>query len=305
MRSDRKGLQNKIKGIVDFLVTPFDVKDWRRLDEEGLRSNTKFLNDAGVNVLVPCGGMGEISQLTLEEHRRTIEIVVDENKGKALVFPAVGLGTKRAIELASFAERVGAEGILVFIPPWIPYSDEGAYRYIESVARSVQVGVMIMKSPDSNLSIEVINKLVRTCSNVVAVKFEPGGDEIGILNDMIRKADGDVAWVVNTHHDGQLAPHFHMAGADAFMDAIPNFAPRFDLEMYSALVSRDYKKASDIQWRLARVARLMKLMGGVTLVKEAMNLVGLHGGSFRPPMLPATNSQKEQIEQALHELKLM
>ena len=122
------------------------------------------------------------------------------------------------------------------------------------------------------LSAHTINRLAQI-SKVVAVKFEPGGNELRAFNDPVRSVDDRVAWIANPHHERQLASKFHKKGADAFMDAIPNFAPDLDLEMYRNLARNDYLKAKQIQTRLAGVATLITRIGPLAVVKEAMNMV--------------------------------
>jgi hypothetical protein len=64
-------------------------------------------------------------------------------------------------------------------------------------------------------------KRLAEIDNIVALKFEPGGNELALFNDMIKTVGKKIAWIVKTHHKGQLAPHFHMAGADAYMALSP------------------------------------------------------------------------------------
>lgn len=109
-------LMTEIKGIMAFLITPFDANSWRRLDEEGIRGNVRFFSEKRVNVLVPCGGLGEITQLTLDDHKMAIKAVVEESS-RSLVVPGVGPATKLGITVAKYAETVGADGVLVFPPP--------------------------------------------------------------------------------------------------------------------------------------------------------------------------------------------
>ena len=74
----------KPEGIYPALVTPF-TDDGKQVDEERLRNLINFCIEMGVNGLVPCGTTGEFVNLTVEERKRVIKIVVDEANGKVPV----------------------------------------------------------------------------------------------------------------------------------------------------------------------------------------------------------------------------
>ena len=295
--------KDDIKGIVNFLTTPYDINDWKLLDEDGLRRNTKFQSENGVQVLVPCGGLGEITQLTVEEHKKVIKTVVDEAQ-KSLVLPGVGPSTKRGIMISRYAEEVGADGVTVIRPDLVTLTQEGIFRHIKVIAEAVNIAVVPISYPGSLLYPETVKRLAEI-DNIIALKFEPGGNELALFNDMVKTVGKKIAWIVKIHHEGQLAPHFHMAGADAYMDLVPNFAPKPVVEIYDSLMKNDYSKVKEIQHQLAPLNKLVSSMSSKTFTKEAMNLVGLAGGSFRPPNLPATEEQKEMIRKELEKLNIL
>src|ERR1035438_4234861 len=65
------------------LVTPF--RRDQSLDEETLRKLVRRQIDGGINFLVPCGTTGESPTITLAEHLRVVEIVLEEARGKVPV----------------------------------------------------------------------------------------------------------------------------------------------------------------------------------------------------------------------------
>ncbi len=73
----------EIKGIIPALVTLFTKHD--ELDEDGLRWVVKNAVTSGVHGLIVSGSLGEFPNLSEQERRRAIEIVVDETNGKVPV----------------------------------------------------------------------------------------------------------------------------------------------------------------------------------------------------------------------------
>ena len=96
------------EGTYVAMVTPFDEK--RNIDEEGFRSNINYLIEKGVNGLVGAGTTGESATLNHEEHRKIIEILVDEVDGRVETIAGTGSNsTVEAIDLTRFAQDAGAD----------------------------------------------------------------------------------------------------------------------------------------------------------------------------------------------------
>ena len=72
------------EGTYVAMVTPFT--DDGNIDEEGFRSNINYLIDKGVTGLLGAGTSGESATLTHEEHRKVVEILIDEVGGKRNIY---------------------------------------------------------------------------------------------------------------------------------------------------------------------------------------------------------------------------
>lgn len=103
----------ELRGILAAVVTPFTA-DASAIDEDNLRQQVERLIAAGIHGLVPTGSTGEFSSLTPEEHRRVIEVYVDATAGRVPVIAGIGtLTTRGTVELAQFAEKAGADAVMV------------------------------------------------------------------------------------------------------------------------------------------------------------------------------------------------
>jgi len=95
------------RGCYVAIVTPF--KDDGSLNEEGLRSNIDFLISNGVSGIVPCGTTGESATLSWDEHKRVVDIAVEQAKGRVQVIAGAGSNnTNEAIEAARHAQKKAA-----------------------------------------------------------------------------------------------------------------------------------------------------------------------------------------------------
>ena len=102
------------KGSIVALITPF------KNDALDTNNYIKLLNhhiEKGTNGVVPAGTTGESPTLTHDEHKKVIEISVKECKGKIPVIAGTGSNsTVEAIELSKYAEKSGADGLLIVTP---------------------------------------------------------------------------------------------------------------------------------------------------------------------------------------------
>ena len=96
-----------LSGAMTALITPF--RDGR-LDEARLKEQIERQIKGGVSGIIPVGTTGESPTVSVEDHRRVIEIAVQTAAGRCKVIAGTGANaTSEAIELHEFAKSVGAD----------------------------------------------------------------------------------------------------------------------------------------------------------------------------------------------------
>ena len=89
------------------MVTPFTSDG--TVDERSLRSFVDWQITSGVHFLVPCGSTGEAATMTTDEHRRVVEITVEQTAGRVpVVAGAASNDTAKAIALSRMMEKMRA-----------------------------------------------------------------------------------------------------------------------------------------------------------------------------------------------------
>ena len=125
-------------GVGTALVTPFTASG--ALDEPAIRRLTRRQVEAGIHVLVPCGTTGETPTLSADERRRTVELVVEENAGRALVLAgAGGYDTREVIQTVVEMARCGADGIRSVTPYYNRPTPEGLFEHCKAIADSTSL----------------------------------------------------------------------------------------------------------------------------------------------------------------------
>src|SRR3954469_17410248 len=121
----------RLSGSMTALVTPF--RDGA-FDEETFRAHVAWQIENGTHGLVPVGTTGESPTLSHAEHKRVVEICVDEARGRVPVIAGAGSNnTAEAIDLARHAEGAGADAVLVVTPYYNKPTQEGLYQHYKAI----------------------------------------------------------------------------------------------------------------------------------------------------------------------------
>src|SRR5436190_20229232 len=166
------------KGAITAMVSPFKSN---RLDEGRLREQIEFQISGGIDGLVPVGTTGESPTLDFPEHERVIELTVQFAKKRVPVIAGTGANsTKEAIELHSFAKKVGADACLSVNPYYNKPTQEGLYRHFMTLADKVELPIILYNIPGRTgitMSPQTVARLFEH-PNIVAIKEATGSLDI-------------------------------------------------------------------------------------------------------------------------------
>src|SRR5437660_8875748 len=139
-------MRRPFTGVGTALVTPFTKNG--DLDEAAVRRLARRQIDAGVHFLVPCGTTGENPTLTVAERIRTVEILVDEAKGRVPILAgAGGYNTKEVIRLADEMKQAGASGLLSVTPFYNKPTQEGLFQHYRAIAENSGLPIIVYHVP--------------------------------------------------------------------------------------------------------------------------------------------------------------
>jgi len=327
MGRNLKELKDKIKGVVHLVMTPFDEAG--QLDRNALKTCVNKVaerlegEDA---VFITTASTGEFYAMSDEECKEVIQITVEEVAGRFPVFAGTGRsGTRRTIELSQYAQEVGADGVMVLNPYYQPVTEEGLYRHFKTLAENIDIGIMIYNNP-AMTKLWIAPHLMARLSkidNIIADK-ETISDAAAYYW-MQRAVDPDD--MVILCGIGQLVyPFFAVFHCPGFVTELTNFAPEIALGFYKAAMRRDFDGLVELADRLAPYyefrAEILKKRSRVpsilspllatndfvlahSVIKEAMNLTGLPGGTVREPLEKLTAGEKEQLRKVLQQIGVL
>src|SRR2546425_6393745 len=176
----------RLTGCGTALVTPFTKSG--EIDERSLRSFVDWQIAGGVHFLVPCGSTGEAATMTTAEHRRVVEITVEQAAGRVpVVAGAASNDTKKAIALSREMESAGATHLLHVSPMYNKPPQRGIVAHFEAIARETTLPIVVYNVPGrtgGNIEARTTLALARI-STVIAVKEASGN--LGQITDILRQ----------------------------------------------------------------------------------------------------------------------
>ena len=322
-------LQNNLRGVLAFTPTPFTAAD--TLDGDGLARHVDFLCRSGVHAVFVCGGVGEFFALDAAEYRSCIRIAVEAAARRVPVIAGIGHDTRTACDLAAYAEKVGADGLLVHpfyfaVPP-----DDGIVRHYRALASASTLGMVVYHTREAVYTPALLARLAEIPS-VAALKDEVG--DLKTFGEMREQLGSRLAWI-----DGMaellLAPYL-AAGAQAMTTGIVNFAPALSLAVWEAGIAEGIGRSASrapggaegrepsasqlatsshahdtlnnlLAHKIRPLASLRERRKGyaIAVVKEAMNMLGLPGGTVRLPLLPMLPADREELRVLLGHIGLL
>jgi len=263
------------------LVTPF--KDGR-VDEARLQALINFQISNGTQVLVPCGTTGESATLSMDEHRRVIELSVEVAAGRVPVVAGTGSNnTVEAIQLTKAAKAAGANGALLIAPYYNKPTQEGLYRHFMTVAEATDFPYIlynIQSRTAVNVLPETIARIARECSSLVGVKEASGNlEQISMLHSLL----GDRVKILSGD-DALTLPTMAVGGAGV-ISVVANIAPRQTADLVTACAAGDFRKALPLHERMLPLVKSLFLETNPAPVKAALEMMGLCGGELRLPLV--------------------
>jgi 4-hydroxy-tetrahydrodipicolinate synthase len=292
------------KGSIVALITPFKED---KLDEGNYIRLINYHLENGTHGLVPGGTTGESPTLTHNEHKKIINLSVKECKNRIPVIAGTGSNsTYEAVELSKYADKAGADGLLVVTPYYNKPTQEGLYQHYKKINDNVGIPIIIYNIPSRSvidMSVETMTRLFEL-KNIVGVK-----DATGDLNraEQQYNAMGD-KFIMLTGEDSN-AIEFNKKGGTGCISVTANVAAKLCSEMQNASLEKNnidlQKKSEDINKLLTPLNKSLFIESNPSPVKYAASLLKLSPQEVRLPLVKITDPTKTAVKKALEHAALL
>jgi 4-hydroxy-tetrahydrodipicolinate synthase len=291
-----------ITGSIVAIVTP--MHDDGSVDYPALRKLVDWHVQEGTDCIGVVGTTGESPTVDVEEHREIIRVAVEQAKGRVPIMAGCGANsTLEAVELARYAQKVGADCQLQVVPYYNKPTQEGLYQHFRVIAE--QTG---------ELPIVLYNVPGRTVADMQHDTVLRLAQVPGIIG--IKEATGNIEraqWLIRDvpkgfsiySGDDPTAVALMLCGGQGNISVTANVAPRLMHELCVAAIAGDAKRAMEIQRQLMPLHKHLFVEANPIPVKWAMARMGLMGGALRLPMTPLSPANHAVVEGALRACGLL
>jgi 4-hydroxy-tetrahydrodipicolinate synthase len=282
------------QGSITALVTP--LRDGK-VDEEAFRALVDWQIAEGTHGLVPVGTTGESPTLSHAEHKRIVEICVEVTNGRVPVIAGAGSNnTAEAIELSQYAEKVGADAVLIVTPYYNKPNQEGLYQHYKAINDAIGIPIIIYNIPPRSvidMSVETMARLFEL-KNIAGVKDATAKIERVSLQ---RQAMGPE--FIQLSGEDATALGFNAHGGRGCISVTSNVAPKLVSEFQTACLDGDYARALTYQDRLMPLHKALFLEPNPTGVKYALSMINKVKDEVRLPLVSVSESTRAEIRSAM------
>ena len=294
MPADKRG-RKLLRGCGTALATPFKADG--ELDEKALRSFVEWQVTEGIHFVVPCGSTGEAATMNGDEHRRVVEITVEQVNGRVPIAAGAGSNdTKKAIALSKEMRDAGATHLLHTSPMYNKPPQRGIVAHFRAIADAVDLPLIVYNVPGrTGSNVEAATTLaLAEHENITAVKEASGN--LAQISEIIRNKPSD--FTVLSGDDG-LTLAVMSEGGDGVISVTSNVVPRLAAQLCEQHDNGDLSGARDAAHRLAAWTSAAFVESNPVPLKAALAMMGKFENVLRLPLVPLAPAHEETVRKAL------
>ncbi len=299
MRSDLQ----KLKNTFTALITPHDEDD--DICKESFRAFVRSQIDAGVG-LVPCGTTGESSTMSHQEHENAIRWAVEAAQASARKpFVLAGAGsnsTKEAISLATHAERMGVDGILVISPYYNKPTQKGMIAHYSKIAEAVAIPIVVYNCPSrtgKSIDPETVAALADKYDNIAGYKAAEG--DMVQIKKVIDLTPSN--FIVMSGDDG-LTYEIMKAGGRGGISVASNLIPGRMQTFTELMTAGKWAEATEENNKLQELFANLFVETNPGPAKYMAEKMGIMSRRMRLPLVPPEPESRLILDQTLKNLGL-
>ena len=285
----------RLVGCGTALATPFTTGG--AVDERALRGFVDWQLDEGIDFVVPCGSTGEAATMTAAEHRRVVEITVEQVRGRVPVVAGAGSNdTVKAIEFSRVMREVGATHLLHVSPMYNKPPQRGIVAHFTAIADAVALPIVVYNVPGrTGSNIEAATTLeLAAHPGIVSVKEASGN--LAQITDCIRGASDGFTVLSG---DDELTLPILALGGDGLISVVSNVAPRLMTQLVRLGRDGKFAEAREVHMNLLPWMRAAFIESNPIPVKAALAWMGKCENVLRSPLVPLADAKHAAVRDSL------
>lgn len=280
------------------IVTPFLENG--DVDYDGLEILLNFHLENSTDAIIITGTTGEASTLNNEEKLSVIKKCVEVIDGKIPVIAGTGTNnTLASAELSRVVSNLGVDALLVVTPYYNKANKEGLYQHFKTIAEASTVPIILYNVPGRTALPVPVDMVLRLSKidNIVGIKDATGDLAYTVALSSVLPKD----FAIYSGNDDVVVPLLSVGG-DGVISVSANVCPQETHDMCQAFFDGDVERARDLQIKLFPLISSLFVEVNPIPVKEALNQMGMPGGTYRLPLWEPTQATKDLINKNLKDL---
>jgi 4-hydroxy-tetrahydrodipicolinate synthase len=276
--------EKKIYGVVTTPLTVWDSKG--DPDKEKTKKYIRHLIAEGVHAIFYPGSASEFGLMSTEEQKEMISLGIEAAQGKVPVLSGTGHNsTKHAVRLSQYAEKAGADAVMLSLPHDPKPTQEGLYMHYKTVAQSIKIPVFAYSWPKS-FGVEIDPETVaRLAEEGYLHGIKDAADDLWHMAEIIRLTKGKITVLAGVDPTclGGLC-----LGADGIMSSAADIVPGDVVKMYNLFREGKLKEAAELQLLLLGIFKALCTVrdrDSLVILREGNKMLGQDMGE---PVLPST-----------------
>ena len=276
------------------LLTPF--KD-NKVDYSSYRELIDFQINNGTHGLVPVGTTGESPTLSHDEHKKLIEVCIEQSNGRVPVIAGAGSNsTSEAVDFVKHACSAGADGLLVVTPYYNKPTQSGLLAHYNELIKHTSKPIIIYDIPGRS----VIQMTDKTMAELAQDQFIVGvKDATADLTRPTRLQNVISDDFIQLSGEDGTALAYLAAGGHGCISVTANIAPNLLSRMHNAWKQGDINAAQEINKKLMPLHDALFCETSPGPLKYAASLLGICSSDARLPIVEIEEDSKLKVKNAL------
>ena len=260
----------------------------------------------GNGVLLAVGAGGDFNMLNVAERKAAAKAIVDGAAGRVPVLVgAQDTNVNVMIDMAQYAEEIGAYGIQMSTTYYYPPSDEDAlavYRAVHDSTNRIAIMAYNTHWHDYDFPFDVLDKLCEM-ERIVGLKWSRPNNGTAYMKGVARYADR-LAMVDNA---GMWVMTV-MLGGTGMITHLATIWPEYDIETWHLLQAKKWEAAQarivagNWVWQAFRGKMAQRTSGESPPVKAALDILGRYGGPSRLPSRALNEGERAELKALLRSI---
>lgn len=282
-------------------MTPF--RDGR-LDEDGLAGLVEWQISSGSHGVSVTGTTGEPSSLSIRERERVIQVAVEAVAGRVPLLAGTGSNNhEETLQLSRFAQKAGADAVLLVVPYYVRPGQEGLYQHFKRVADQLDLPVILYNIPGraaANLEIDTVARLRQDCPNIIGIK--EANPDFSHITRLLGRLGTD--FLVFSGIELLCYPVLAIGGA-GYVSTAGNVLPSSVARLFDLWIAGSIKEAQDLHYELMPMNEAMFIEINPVPAKAALGMMDKISDEVRLPLAPLSAANRSKLKDVMIRYRLL